>query len=265
MATKSKAASKTTTAKAPPEKPVAAAKETCFTIMPFGGWFDDYYESIYCPAIESAGLKPCRPDDLYRPSTIVTDIWSYTQTSKLVLADLSGKNPNVFYELGLAHALAKPAILVAEAIDDVPFDLRALRVLEYNKNQPRWGEILQEKISNAIREVIQAPLQAVLPAFLSVRHDVKPKAVSEQEKMLLEMRREMDLMRREVSRGRMSPDRSPEPSEARERIQRYLSDGMPTRIIVRRLADYNVPRGWVERVIEEMSAQTSLDIDNPSS
>ena len=73
------------------------AKETCFTIMPFGGWFDDYYESIYKPAIEKAGLKPRRADDLYRPSTIVNDIWSCTKESKLVLADLTGKNPNVFY------------------------------------------------------------------------------------------------------------------------------------------------------------------------
>jgi hypothetical protein len=263
MATKNKTTPKSAVAKASPKKPEVTGEDTCFTIMPFGGWFDEYYESIYCPAIESAGLKPCRADDLYRPSTIVTDIWSYTQNAKLVLADLSGKNPNVFYELGLAHALAKPAILVTEAIDDVPFDLRALRVLEYNKNQPRWGEILQEKISHSIREVLQAPLQAVLPAFLSVRHDVKPKAVSEQEKMLLEMRREMDLLRSEVSRTRMLRARSLEPSEARDRIKRYISDGVPTRIIVRRLSDYGAPPDWVERQIDEMRLQKNLDIDPP--
>lgn len=267
MATKTKTASKAAASKtiAVPEKSEATIQETCFTIMPFGGWFDEYYESIYCPAIQAAGLKPCRADDLYRPSTIVTDIWSYTQKAKLVLADLSGKNPNVFYELGLAHALAKPAILITEAIDDVPFDLRALRVLEYNKNQPRWGEILQEKITNAIREVVQSPLQAVLPAFLSVRHDVKPKAISEQEKMLLEMRREMDLLRHEVSRTRMLRNRVLDPSEARDKIQRYMNDGMPTRIIVRRLIDYGIPQDWVERQIEEMRSQKSLDIDSPSS
>jgi hypothetical protein len=80
-------------------------KEICFTIMPFGGWLDDYYESIYCPAIEAAGLDPQRADDLFRPGTIVTDIWDFTKRAKLLLADLTGKNANVFYELGLAHAL----------------------------------------------------------------------------------------------------------------------------------------------------------------
>ncbi len=110
----------------------------CFTIMPFGGWFVDFYDSFFVAAIEAAGLQPRRTDDLYRPSAIVGDIWSYTRKAKLLLADLSGKNPNVFYELGLAHAIAKPVILVVESIEDVPFDLRGLRVLEYDKNEPSW-------------------------------------------------------------------------------------------------------------------------------
>ncbi len=92
------------------------SKGDCFVIMPFGGWLDDYYDEIYVPAIETSGLRAHRADDLFRPSTIVNDIWAYTKKAKLLIADLSGKNPNVFYELGLAHALAKPAILVAESM-----------------------------------------------------------------------------------------------------------------------------------------------------
>jgi hypothetical protein len=60
--------------------------------MPFGHPFDTYYERIYKPAIEQAGLEPHRADDLYRPSTIVNDIWLYTTGSRLLLADLTGKN-----------------------------------------------------------------------------------------------------------------------------------------------------------------------------
>lgn len=243
--------------KSPKATAPASPRDTCFTIMPFGGWFDDYYETVYKPAIEAAGLKPCRADDLYRPSTIVTDIWSYTQSAKLVLADLSGKNPNVFYELGLAHALAKPAILITESIEDVPFDLRALRVLEYNKNQPRWGELLQSQITSSILEVLSAPLQAVLPAFLSVRHDIKPKSISEQEKTLLELRREMDLLRNQVSHVRM-PHRPLEPDEATERIRNYVNRGMPHDFILRRMREYGVPSEWVEKRIFKFSTQASL-------
>jgi hypothetical protein len=238
-------------------------KETCFTIMPFGGWFDDYYTSVYKPAIEAAGLSPCRADDLYRPSAIVNDIWSYTKSAKLILADLSGKNPNVFYELGLAHALAKPAILIVESMEDVPFDLRALRVLEYNKNQPRWGDHLQTRITKAIQEVIAAPLDAVLPAFLTVKHDARPKAISEQDKAVLELKREMDLLRNEVSHLRMNR-RSIEPDEARDRIKDYVARGVPPDMILRRMRDIGAPSSWVQKRIDEFTTQQILNLtDSP--
>jgi len=103
-------------------------KPNCFVIMPFGGWFDIYYQDIYIKAIESAGFIANRADDLYRPGNIVNDIWNLTKEADVILADLTNKNPNVFYELGLAHAITKPAILITASMDDVPFDLRSLRV-----------------------------------------------------------------------------------------------------------------------------------------
>lgn len=244
-------------------KPAKAAPETCFTVMPFGGWFDDYYESIYKPAIEHAGLGACRADDLYRPSTIVTDIWTYTKSAKLILADLSGKNPNVFYELGLAHALAKPAILVTESMDDVPFDLRALRVLQYDKNQPRWGEQLQEKITASIKEVVASPLQAVLPAFLTVRHEAKQQTVTEQEKAFLELRREIDLLRNEITSVRTLRAR-PDPDEARARIRDYMERGAPEELIYRRMRELGVPSMFIDRRIAEFK-KVQADLLSPDS
>jgi hypothetical protein len=117
-----------------PSVPTAEGKEVCFAIMPFGGWFDDYYLSVFKPGIEDAGMQPHRADDLFRPGSITNDIWAYTRKAKIILADLTERNPNVFYELGLAHAIGKPAILVVDDIDSVPFDLRNLRVIEYDKN-----------------------------------------------------------------------------------------------------------------------------------
>jgi hypothetical protein len=85
----------------------AAKIETCFVIMPFGRYFDEYYESIYIPAIESTGLTAMRADVLYRPGTIVNDIWTLTRQAKIVLADLSTKNANVYYELGFSTGSSK--------------------------------------------------------------------------------------------------------------------------------------------------------------
>jgi hypothetical protein len=145
-------------------------------------------------------LEPRRTDDLYRPSSIINDIWTYIKDAKILLADLTGKNPNVFYELGLAHALAKPVILITELIGDIPFGLRALRVIEYEKNAPDWGTILAAKIESAIREVLSSPLAAVLPAFLNVSESNSDKTVTPHEREIIEIKQELDLLRREVMR-----------------------------------------------------------------
>ncbi len=97
-------------AQTPPEKvpsPILAKEprireflDTCFVMMPFGAWFDRYYQEIYVPAIKDAGLEPVRADELFSTGSVVEQIWEQIEKSKLLLADLSGKNPNVFYELG---------------------------------------------------------------------------------------------------------------------------------------------------------------------
>lgn len=119
------------------ERPASAKrveKPSCFVLAPFGLPFDRYYSNIFVPAVQDAGLLPIRADSLFRPSPIMDDIWRFVRGATVLIADLTTKNPNVFYELGLAHAIAKPVILVANTIDDVPFDLRGLRVLTYGPN-----------------------------------------------------------------------------------------------------------------------------------
>ena len=173
-------------------------RDTCFVIMPFGGYFDDYYKDIYFHAIESAGLKPKRVDDLNRPSSIIQDIWTYTKKAKLILADLTEKNPNVFYELGLAHAIAKPAILITQDKNDIPFDLQGHRVIEYDKNIHDWGLNLREKIETSIIETINSPLAAVLPAFIETKDSGGSIPISKQEKTLIEINQELRFIREEI-------------------------------------------------------------------
>lgn len=220
MATKKKARRKHAPSRPKPKD--TNKEDTCFIIMPFGEWFDTYYESIYLPAIEETGLKPRRADNLYRPSAIINDIWALTNEAKLILADLSEKNPNVFYELGIAHALAKPAILVTESMEDVPFDLRSLRVIVYEKSRPDWGDVLREKIQLAIKEVLASPLDAVLPTFIKIKESSTPPTASKIEKEMISLRQDVDRLTREfrfaafggLETARMSPSASMSPSVA---------------------------------------------------
>ena len=70
------------------------------------------------------------------------------------MAELTGKNPNVFYELGLAHALNKPVILVAQTLDDLPFDLRHLRTIIYSTQSVDWSKQLYEKVVSSARDFL---------------------------------------------------------------------------------------------------------------
>jgi len=133
--------------------------------MPFGGWFDQYWEHIYQPAIKAANLTPRRADDVFRAGSVMSEVWRQTQAADLLIADLATRNSNVFYELGLAHAIAKPVILISDNIEDVPFDLRGLRVLLYDRNDPLWGVQLRSELTTALRETLQEPGAAVPPTF----------------------------------------------------------------------------------------------------
>jgi len=102
-----------------------------FMIMPFAEEFQPIYDDHIKPTLESEDLILKRGDDFFSDKAIMHDIWSATNQCKLVIADCTGKNPNVFYELGFAHAIGKPAIMITQDIDDIPFDLRHLRVISY--------------------------------------------------------------------------------------------------------------------------------------
>jgi hypothetical protein len=243
-------------------------REICFVIAPFGGWNDRYYEDVYCPAVEGAGLQPKRADDLYRPSAIVHDIWAFVKRSKVMLADVTGKNPNVFYELGLAHAIGKPVVIVTRSMDDVPFDLRALRVIEYDVQDPEWSEVLVAKIQKAIREVMAAPEEAVPPTFLHERKGVAQPTVTPLQKKMLALQQQVDLIRAEVrSRGHVSEVLSPR--EAEVVLDRYIRIGLPLKEIRERLMRRGVPSGWIdanihERKVESKPSPISREVPPPA-
>jgi hypothetical protein len=163
----------------------------CFVIMPFRGYYDGYYREIYIPAIQDAGLHPLRGDSIFRPGSIVQQIWDFTKQAKVMLADLSQRNPNVFYELGLAHAISKPVVLVTDNIDDIPFDLRALRTIEYDTRQAKWGDLLQSQITAAILEVLENPTAAIPAAFLEVSETAAPLEVSSIEQRLVNLEQQV--------------------------------------------------------------------------
>jgi len=143
------------------------AGDTCFVVMPFSEPIGSYFQKIYEPAIKKAGLLPIRADaDIFGTGKIIDQIWSGINSAKVLVAELTSRNPNVFYELGLAHALHKPVVLVSSNGEDVPFDLKHIRVIYYDVNDPFWGDKLIDKIAENILSALKNPEEAVFERAL---------------------------------------------------------------------------------------------------
>ncbi|WP_159807850.1 hypothetical protein [Cellulomonas citrea] len=112
--------------------PVGKPRDTSLVavMMPFSRMFDVVYETIEL-AVADAGLHCARADDIWDHDLVMGDVLSLLWRSTVVIADLTGKNTNVFYEAGLAHALPRRTVLLTQDPDDVPFDLRSIRYLHY--------------------------------------------------------------------------------------------------------------------------------------
>lgn len=102
-----------------------------FVAMPFEAGLESVYRQHIKPVIEKLSLKVRRGDDFFAPGSIIEDIWAAIAASKLVVADCTARNPNVFYEIGIAHTLGRPVILLTQEVADLPFDLRHLRYIRY--------------------------------------------------------------------------------------------------------------------------------------
>ncbi len=151
-----------------PQQPEGPPRNTCFVMMPFEEPFPVPYKYVIEPAIRAAGLEPQLATSLFRSSGIMGDIWQMVQDAKVLLAVLTDRNPNVFYELGLAHAIGKPVVLVSETLDDVPFDLQSYRVQTYKMADPRWGDGLQVRITKALKETLADAASAVPSMFAEI-------------------------------------------------------------------------------------------------
>jgi putative methionine-R-sulfoxide reductase with GAF domain len=135
-------------------KHIDTSKNFVFVLMPFREPFNKYYRTIIRPAIEDINLLSLRVDEIYGPTSISEDIWDNINRAKVVIAELSTRNPNVMYELGLSHGVGKPVIMMSQSIDDIPFDLRHLRCILYDTTEPEWASLLRNNLTESIKSVL---------------------------------------------------------------------------------------------------------------
>lgn len=118
-------------------------------MMPFNPAYGGVYSAI-AGAANSAGFSCKRVDDIWNHSTVIQDVFSLIFQSFIVVCDFSGKNPNVFYEAGIAHTLGKHVVPITQSEQDIPFDLQHHRYAKYLNNGEGLETLKQELYSRFI-------------------------------------------------------------------------------------------------------------------
>lgn len=138
-------------------EPEVVDRKKIAVMMPFDAAYSKVYSAIRTAAV-GLDLQCHRADDIWVHDHIIQDIVTLIDESHIVVCDCTGRNPNVFYEIGIAHTLGRRVVLITQVKDDIPFDLRPLRFIHYYGNAQGLRDL-----SDALKARL-ADLIALVPA-----------------------------------------------------------------------------------------------------
>jgi hypothetical protein len=133
-------------------------KPFVFVLMPFSADFDDVYQFGIKPACVEAGGYCERVDEQIFEGNILERIYNQIGKADLIVADMTGRNPNVFYEVGYAHGLRKRVILLTQNSDDIPFDLKHYPHIVYSGSIAKLKRDLLPRATTYLKSEDFAPL-----------------------------------------------------------------------------------------------------------
>jgi len=136
-----------------PPPSIVKDDRSCFVLMPFRSPFNEIYSDHILPTLTSLRIAVKRADDIFSTRQVIFDIWDGITSAAFLVAELSGRNPNVFYEMGIAHTLNKPVVLLAQSTKDLPFDIQGLRAIIYEYT-PRGCKKLEEQLIATVRTLL---------------------------------------------------------------------------------------------------------------
>lgn len=135
-------------------------EETCFVISPIGEpdsetreRADRLFEYVIKPPVEEYGYEPVRADHIAEPGIITSQVIEHVVDSPIVLADLSGSNANVFYELAVRHSIQKPIIQLIDRSQNIPFDVAGTRTIQIDLTDIESAELAKSEIREQIENI----------------------------------------------------------------------------------------------------------------
>lgn len=158
-------------------------KKKCFVVCPIGPEnsevrkdSDQLLKHILTPVCNELDYDVCRADMITDNDTITQTIIEQLQESDLVIADITGNNPNVFYELGYRQATKKPVIqMVKSDIESMPFDVSSIRTIKYTLNDPDRLSDTKESLRKTIKSILEKELLTnSIQQPITVKDDINP-------------------------------------------------------------------------------------------
>lgn len=153
-------------------------EKTCFVICPIGEAnseirkrSDQVFKHIISPAVEPLKYTPIRADQISEPGIITSQVIQHVVESKLVIADLSGHNPNVFYELAIRHAITEPLVQLISKGEQIPFDVAGTRTIQFDIHDLDNVQETKQELINQIKSVESGKTEIDTP--ISVTLDLK--------------------------------------------------------------------------------------------
>lgn len=166
-------------------------KEKCFVMMPISdqgdypeGHFTKVYEQIFKPAIENAGYEAYRVDENVISDPIIGKIFEAIQNCPMALCDLSNRNPNVLYELGIRQAYDKPVVLVQDDKTERIFDVSGISTIQY-KSARLYENVIdaRERIANAIIDTKEGKKNSIIKIVKAQMAEISKDEISKEDKI----------------------------------------------------------------------------------
>lgn len=127
-----------------------------FVVMSFDPKLKPIYDNHILKVTKSLNLTTQRADDIFSTHHVMSDVWQAMNAARVIIADCTGRNPNVFYEIGMAHTLGRPVILLAQRTHDVPFDVKDIRYIQYEYTPPGM-ERFESQLAMTLTNELQSP------------------------------------------------------------------------------------------------------------
>jgi len=124
-----------------------------FVIMPFDEKYRSLYETFIKTLLSDLGLETKRADEIFGTNPIIQDILENIQKSRLIIAFVTESNPNVLYEIGVAHTLKKDVIILTPNVHKLPFDIRHLRCIQYDDSLA-GSEKLRSDLELTVKQIL---------------------------------------------------------------------------------------------------------------